>query len=185
MSNTTFYATLLSAAATLMGLLFFAVLFNVDRRGHRLGSHWLSLARSTINGYVMLALCPLVFLLPDLRDWTRSWMILVLAAFSIGRQFICWSSAWRRRYETSKQLAWRLGWLLLAPVATYVVVAYTAASQLWNGQPFRHDRVSVALLAVFIVALRNSWNLVLEHAGLTRAREPVSVVDTSLDGDAA
>lgn len=33
---------------------------------------------------------------------------------------------------------------------------------------FRHDWASQALLALFIAAaLRNSWNLVLEHAGLT------------------
>jgi hypothetical protein len=168
MSTDAFYAVVLSAAATLMGLLFFAVLFNVDRRGHRLGPHWLSLARSTINAYITLTLCPMVFLLPDLGNRARSSLILALATFGIGRKFVCWSSAWRTGGEPSRQIAWRMGWLLLAPITAHAVIAHEAYEWLFGRQPFRHDRVSIALLALFVVALRNSWNLVLEHVGVIR-----------------
>ncbi len=164
MTSGTFYAAVLSTAATLMGLLFFAVLFNVDKRGHKLGPRWLSLAKSTINVYVILTLYPLVFLLPDLSDGNRSLIILVLTAFSIGRQVVCWSSTWRLQCGTTKHVSWRVAWLLLAPISAFAVIADTAAGLLWGGHPFHHDRTSLALLLLFIVALRNSWNLVLDHA---------------------
>ena len=183
MSANTFYGVVLSAAATLMGLLFFAVLFNVDRRGHRLGPNWLALARSTVNVYVILALCPMVLLLPDLRDQTRAGMVLVLAGFSIGRQFVCWSCAWRRKAELSKQIAWRVVWLLLAPTSAYAVIGHATYDALVDQGPFRHDRISIGLTALFVVALRNSWNLVQEHIGVMHDNESVrgACVSTAAD----
>ena len=166
MSSATFYAVVLSAAATLMGLLFFAVLFNVDRKGHKLGAQWLSLATSTINVYVMLCLLPFALLIPEMGDQPRACTILALTAFSAARQVICWLSAWKTRFEASGHIVWRVTWLLLAPVAAYAVVAYAGIETLRSAAPFRHDLMSLALLALFIVALRNSWNLVLQHDGL-------------------
>jgi uncharacterized membrane protein YfcA len=151
-----------------MGLLFFAVLFNVDRQGHRFGRRWLSLARSTINVYVMLCLFPLVLLLPDLDHRVQAGIILILTAFSTVRQFVCWSAARKLKCEPSRHLLWRLGWLLLAPVATYVVIGYATAQSLWTRSPFRHDLNAFALLVLFVVSLRNSWNLVLQHDGIIR-----------------
>jgi len=162
-----FYTVVLSASATLMGLLFVAVQFNLDRRGHKLGSGWLSLARSTINIYIVLFLIPFVLLLPNLQDRTRAVLILVLAAASVVRQFTCWLSAWRINSESSHHIALRMAWLLLAPAAAFGVIAQTATDYLWWQTPVRHERVSLAVLGLFIVALRNSWNLVLQHAVLT------------------
>lgn len=159
----TFCAIVLSAATTLMGLLFVAVQFNVDRRGHKLGSAWLSLARSTINIYVVLFLIPLVLLLPDLQDRTRAGLILTLATFSIVRQFVCWAPAWRIGAESSRHILFRLAWLLLAPVCAFGTVVHSAATFLWWQSPVQHQSLSLALLGLFIVALRNSWNLVLQH----------------------
>ena len=171
MSSSTFYAIVLSAAASLIGLLFFAVLFNVDRRGHKLGARWLALARSTLNMYVVLLLFPFAALLPDLDDRNRAVIVLALAAYSVVRQFALWGAAWKMKCNPSKHVALRIAWLLLVPVSAYVVIAYTAAIVLWRNANFRHDWASQALLALFIAALRNSWNLVLEHAGLTPESE--------------
>jgi len=169
MSAGAFYTAVLAAAATLMGLLFFAVLFNMQQHGqHKLGPHWLSLARSTTNVYVVLMLCPLVFLLPDLAETARSGLLLTLAAFSVGRQYICWSAAWRLKNERSAQVLWRLGWLLLAPSAAFVLVGWDSTAPFRSPGNVDYAHVPLALLFLFIVAVRNSCNLVMQHSGLVQ-----------------
>ncbi len=166
MSFNTFYTVVLGAAATLMGLLFFAVLFNADRRGHMLGERWLSVARSTLNIYVVLLLVPLVLLFPDSDDRLRAVIILVLVGFSIARQFMCWNPAWTIRSQ--RDLAPSLFWLFLGPISAFVLIGYSAlTSFLWR-VPFHSSTVSVVVLALFIMAIRNSWNLILQHAEVDR-----------------
>lgn len=171
MSSAAFYTVVLSAAASLMGLLSFAVLFNVDRGGHGLGASWLALATSTLNVYVMLILFPFAVLVPDLSNQTRAVVILVLAVYSVIRQCVCWGAAWKMKCDASRHVALRIAWLLLVPITAYGVLGYVA-SALFSGQGhFRHDLASLALMVLFIAALRNSWNLVLEHAGLMLPEE--------------
>lgn len=167
MSFNTFYTLILSAAVTLMGLLFFAVLFNADRRGHKLGAAWLSVARSTLNIYVVLLLLPLVLLFPDSDDQLRAAIILMLAGFSIVRQFVCWRPLRSIGSETLMRVRPHLLWLFVVPVSAFALIAYSALGfLLWN-VPFRTPRVSLVVLGLLMVALRNSWNLVLQHGGLT------------------
>src|SRR5262245_43010587 len=161
MSFNTFDTVVLSASATLMGLLFFAVLFNADRRGHKLGTRWLSVARSTLNIYVVLLLVPLVLMFPEFDDSLRAAIILVLIIFSIVRQVVF------LRPAPAIRNAPYLLWLFVVPVSAFVLIGHSAvASLLWR-VPFHSSRVSIVVLTLFIVALRNSWDLVLEHAGLT------------------
>src|SRR5262245_15465841 len=119
MSVNTFYTVVLSAAATLMGLLFFAVLFNADRRGHRLVDRLLSVARSTLNLYVVLLLLPLVLLFPDFDDRLRAAIILTVISFSIVRQFVCWRPTWRTGSRAQMRNAPHLVWLFLGPVTAF------------------------------------------------------------------
>ena len=166
MSFNSFYAVVLSASATLMGLLFFAVLFNADRRGHRLGASWLSVARSTLNVYIVLVLLPLVLLFPDFDERLRYTIILAIIFFSITRQFIWWRLS-RKTDSATTGVAPRLIWLFLGPVTAFGLIGYSALGFLLWRVPFHGSRVSVVVLTLFVIALRNSWNLVLQHAGLT------------------
>src|SRR5262245_5220307 len=158
MSFNSFYTVVLSASATLMGLLFFAVLFNADRKGHKLGSRWLSVARSTLNIYVVLLFLPLVLLFPDFDDRLRAGLILALVTFSIVRQYGWWRST---------LVLDSLLWLFLAPIGAFALIAHSAVLSLVWQVPFHGPRLSIVILALFTMALRNSWDLVFEHAGLT------------------
>src|SRR5215471_18977181 len=168
MSVNAFYAVVLSASATLMGLLFLAVLFNADRRGHRLGAGWLAVARSTLNIYIVLILLPLVLLFPDFDDRGRAGLIIVLGVFSTVRQFICWRTTRRIGAESPMHTeSRRLIWLFLAPVAAFAMVTCSATAALVWRVVFYNSSVSISVLALFTIALRNSWNLILQHSGLT------------------
>src|SRR5215471_10987919 len=158
MSFNSFYTVVHSASATLMGLLFFAVLFNADRRGHKLGSRWLLVARSTLNIYIILLFVPLVLLFPEFDERHRAGIILVLATLSIVRQY----GWWRRTLVVDS-----LVWLFLAPSAAFALIAHSAILTLFWRVPFHGPRLSMVILGLFTIALRNSWDLVLEHAGLT------------------
>jgi len=170
---------ILSAAASLMGLLCFAVLFNVDRKGHRLGARWLALAKSTLNVHIMLLLFPFALLVPDVSNQARALIVLLLTAFSVVRQFVCWLSAWKMKSDPANHPVWRITWLLLVPVSAYAVLAYTAGAVLWGHVYYRHDYASLALIALLVVALRNSWNLVLQHAELAPDHESVGTIPVS------
>ena len=167
MSVNGFYTVVLSASATLMGLLFLAVLFNADRRGHRLGAGWLAVARSTLNIYIVLILLPLVLLFPDFDDRVRAGLIIVLGVFSTVRQFICWRTTVRIDASPMHTETRRLIWLFLAPAAAFALVTCSATAALVWRVPFYNSSVSISVLALFTIALRNSWNLILQHSGLT------------------
>ena len=168
MPTNTFYTVVLSAAATLMGLLFVAVQFNMDHRGHKLGPGWLSLAKSTINIYLVLFLIPFVMLLPELQPQTRAGIILTLAVISVVRQFACWLAAWKINSESSGHIALRMTWLLLAPTVSFGVIGHSAIEFLRSNVSVPQERLSLAVLGLFIVALRNSWSLVLHHSEVIR-----------------
>lgn len=157
MSFNTFDTVVLSASATLMGLLFFAVLFNADRRGHKLGNRWLLVARSTLNIYIILLFLPLVLLFPEFDERLRAAIILALATFSIVRQYLWWRST---------LIVDSLIWLFLAPSAAFALIAHSAVVTLVWRLPFHRPRLLIVILALFTIALRNSWDLVFEHAGL-------------------
>ena len=172
MTFNTFYTVVLSASATLMGLLFFAVLFNVDRKGHKLGARWLTVARSTLNIYIVLLFLPLVLLFPDFDDRLRAGIILALAIFSIVRQFGWWRSTLCVQ-SAGQAVVPHLLWLFLAPAGAFGLIAHSAVLSLFWQVPFHGPRLSIVVLILFTLALRNSWDLVFEHAGLT----------TTLQGD--
>jgi hypothetical protein len=171
MSFNTFYTVVLSSSATLMGLLFFAVLFNADRRGHKLGPRWLSVARSTLNIYIVLLFLPLVLLFPDFDDRLRAAIILALVTFSVVRQFGWWRSTLLVKAVESTEppapIVRHLIWLFLAPAGSFALIGHSAIISLLWRVPFHGPRLSIVILILFTLALRNSWDLVFEHAGLT------------------
>ncbi len=59
---TSFYLAIAGAAATLLGLLFIAVQFNIESLTSDPSNRWRAVARSTFTIHVVLFLLPLIFL---------------------------------------------------------------------------------------------------------------------------
>jgi hypothetical protein len=159
---TPFLVTVSAAAATLAGLLFVAVQLNIDALVNRTGSRWFAVARSTYTMYTLLLLVPLVLVLPG-TDPNATASVLILAAVAGGYGAIrTWFPVWRGFIHHQERL-WQSFWLLFSPLSLYVLLGWNGY-QLFNAaDPKSALRfIGYILIALFSIALRNSWRILVE-----------------------
>ncbi len=159
---TPFFVGISAAAATLAGLLFVAVQFNMDELVNNQGSRWFAVARSTYSTYVLLLLVPLGLVVPGV-DQRATAFILVMAAFVGGFVVVrTWLPVWRNFMHHQERL-WQSFWLLLSPLAAYVLLGWNGYSLFNASDPQPVLRISgYVLLWLFLIALRNSWRILVE-----------------------
>jgi hypothetical protein len=163
MDWTNFYLATAGASATLVGLLFIAVQFNIDTMRDP-GNRWRAIARSTFALYTTLFILPLVFLIPSLDVRGRGDAALIIAGFGALRSITTWlpvyrSSLTERRFER----AWQTAWLLIGPVLSFLLLASDAYDLAQGDQaPGVLTAIAFVLVGLFVIALRNSWNLLVE-----------------------
>ncbi len=163
MDQSTFYVVTAGAAATLIGLLFIAVQFNVEAFAQDPGDRWHAVARSTFAVYTTLFLLPMTLLIPNLDNSARAYTGFIFACFGIFRVIMTWIPVWRGMLQRGFDRLWQTTWLLLAPVAAYVSLAYfLRESYLGNSTPNVQWGIDYSLIGLFSIALRNSWNLLAE-----------------------
>src|SRR5450631_2596731 len=117
-----FYAVLAGATATLLGLLFVAVQFNIGLLVDDPHDRWYALAISTFGIYSMLLIMSLLSFLPLVRG---PGMLIVLVTGSY-RQIRAWLPTWRNTLIAHRERLWETFWQLIGPIATYMFIAGNA-----------------------------------------------------------
>jgi hypothetical protein len=158
-----FFATLASAAATVLALLFVAVQLMADRVEGDQKDRWWAIAFSTFYLFLTVFFISLSYLSPALRSHGRALTTLILALIYISRiartSFLIWHGMFRRRGER----LWETFWNLAAPLVIYLFLGYDSLRALIGGPEGRLTELVALLLAVlFGLALRNAWHLVVE-----------------------
>jgi hypothetical protein len=160
MSWSDFYVTTATAAATVLGLLFVAVQFNLERLPAGQPAPWLATARATWIIFATLFFVALIYLTPA---FTANGRIVgtTLVVLISGRRTV---SAWLPlRHATSGSLWETLKgavWVMLAPLALYaLLLLYTIAASRHGGS---QGGVAYVIVGMFALALRNSWDLLVE-----------------------
>ena len=158
-----FYIAASGAAATLLGLLFIAIQFNIDAFSDDATDRWRAIARSTFAIYVVLFILPLTFLVPGLPASSHGLTLMIGASIGIYRAVRTWWPVWRKAIQRKSERWWQLVRLLLGPLVVYGWFEYSGF-ELLTGQPVLGAQLSfaLALIFLFIIALVNSWNLLVE-----------------------
>ena len=162
MDWTSFFIASAGAAATLVGLLFIAVQFNIDEFKQARGNRWRAVARSTFTIFTLLFLLPMFFLIP-LLDAPGRGVVVIIASIGIVRSVTTWIPVWRSLPHQRLEQLWQTIWLLIGPVIFFLALG-RAASSLLQGDQSAGVLGSIAFVEVglFAIALRNSWNLLFE-----------------------
>ena len=173
MDFTNFYLGAATAAATLVGLLLIAIQINLDTLARQPDNRWRAVGRLTFTTFVMLFVLPLMFLIPKLTDRLRGSVILVVVAVSAFRILQAWVPVWRGMGLGRRERIWQTAWLLIGPLLAYLYLGSTGLSLL-AGRAADDVDLSIAftLTGLFAMALRNSWNLLVEVASERKGGGP-------------
>ncbi len=162
---TTFYAVSAGAAATLVGLLFVAVQFGLPAVSSKVFQHRQAIARSTYLVFFLLFVLSLVLLIPDPPAF-QAQIVIAAAIIGVIRAVRAWIPVWRamaqRRIEAR---IWQTAWHLIGPVTAYAGLIRVAVEQLSSREStlLAHG-ASYVFIFLFIIGIRNSWDLLFEAA---------------------
>ena len=159
---TTFYAVCAGASATLVGLLFVAIQIGPSLLATGGVTRRHAMARSTFTIFVVIFALSLFFLVP-VPVRARATTAIFASIAGAARAARTWLPVWR---ETLRQRTvarvWQAVWLLLGPIAAYAYVALGGLIQLSTGRSVLDAFASGAFIVLFVIALRNSWDLLVE-----------------------
>lgn len=161
---TNFYIVSAGAAATLVGLLFVAVqigppLVSAGPIGRR---H--AMARSTFTVFVFIFALSLYLLIPGIPESARAFVLVGGSVGGAARAVRTWLPVWRDKLQGRIELRlWQTAWLLLGPLLTYGYLVFRGVSEIRGVDPNGVDSAtSAGFVLLFVVGLRNSWNLLVE-----------------------
>ena len=177
MSSDVFFSITATSAATLVGLLFVALQLTAAglTPGLLLRRH--AMARSTFSLFALLFALSLYFLAFAHSDLVQQAQVLtavaVLGIFRAIRTYLpVWKEMIHGRLETR---IWQTAWLLIGPVAAYAYLGFTGIRNL---HPSAHSGLDIqigtagAFIGLFVIAVRNSWNLLVEVSPVAEAGRP-------------
>jgi hypothetical protein len=154
-----FFATAAGSAATLVGLLFVATQLNLGILKDRT-NRFAALAQASLTVLSLIFMVALFFLLPavDLRG--RGDIIVIVVTFAVWRTIRIWWPVVKIGEKGRRHRLAQSFWLLIVP---FIVYAYllTGAAGLIQGQMSATYNVAGAFFALFTIALRNAWRLVV------------------------
>jgi len=156
---TNFYITIATAAATLLGLLFVAVQFNLQQLPASHPQQWLATARATFVVFASLFLLPAMSLIPGQGHQGLVLETGVVAVVSGWRIIVAWLP-YRKEVVGERARAVRHAlWLTVGPLVFYALIVGSTIAY-----PPKSARYTVAYLLVmmFALAMRNSWHLLVE-----------------------
>ncbi len=158
-----FYVAIAGAAATLLGLLFIAVQFNIETLTADPSNRWRAVARSTFTIYVVLFLLPLVFLIPGLSTAFYGYALLIAVVSGAVRAVSAWLPVWRSIFHKQGERVWETLWLLVGPLIAYASLG-RLGFDLLNNYPLSQvqENIAITMIWLFTIVLRNSWNLLVE-----------------------
>ena len=161
---TPFFLGIAAAAATLAGLLFIAVQFNIESLVDNPASRWFAVARSTYSTYVLLLLVPLVLVLPGVDPAAAASVLVIAAVLGAFGAIRTWLPVWRSVVHHQERL-WQSFWLLLSPLIAYSLLGWNGYALYTAPDPKPVLRIVGYIFIVhFAIALRNSWRILVEVA---------------------
>jgi hypothetical protein len=154
-----FFATAAGSAATLVGLLFIATQLHLGVFSDP-KNRWAALAQSTLTILATAFALSLSFLIPSLALQVRGEIIVALIAFASWRSVRIWWPVFRLQEKGRVHRLAQSIWLLVVPFVVYGYLL-TGGVGMLRGDATAVANVGGALLALFGIALRNSWRLVV------------------------
>lgn len=154
-----FFATAAGSAATLVGLLFLATQLNLAIFKDPT-NRWAALAQATLTVLSVVFILALFFLVPDLDLRSRGEIIVVVVLFGLWRNITIWWPVVKIAEKGRRHRLAQSFWLLIIPFVVYVYLV-TGAIGLVEQNSSATLTVASAFLALFAIALRNSWRLVV------------------------
>lgn len=158
-----FFATAAGSAATLVGLLFVATQLHIEVFKEPT-NRWAALAQSTLTILSTIFIMALFFVvpLPNPALRIRGDFIVIVVVFSLWRTVGSWWPVVRLAKGRGHRIVQSF-WLLIVPIVWYAYLI-RGAVQLTQEQPDGTLTVATGLLALFAIALRNAWRLVVAVA---------------------
>ena len=102
-------------------------------------------------------------LLPGLDHGARGLALLLLAGIGGGRAVLTWLPVWRGPAQRQGERIGQTVWLLVGPLLAYAtLIANALAITTTEPAAYAQTGVGLTLLGLFVIALRNSWNLLFE-----------------------
>lgn len=161
---TNFYLTSAAASATLVGLLFVAVQIGPPLVGAGPIGRRHAMARSTFSIFATLFALSLYLLLPDQSSRVRAEVVIAGGLLGAYRTFRTWLPVWADRLQGRVEFRlWQTAWLLVGPVVAFAFLVVAGVQQLRSADPTILDKdVTGWFILLFVIAVRNSWNLLVE-----------------------
>ncbi len=161
---TNFYLASAAAAATLVGLLFVAVQIGPPLIGAGPIGRRHAMARSTFSIFATLFALSLYLLLPDQSSRVRAEVVIAGGLVGAYRAFRTWLPVWADKLQGRVEFRlWQTAWLLVGPVVAFAFLAVAGVRQLRSADPTILDKdVTGWFILLFVIAVRNSWNLLVE-----------------------
>jgi modulator of FtsH protease len=159
-----FYLLSGTAAATLAGLLFVSLSFNLEHLLHESRTHLMRFARNTMLVYLMVLILSLLMLVPHMPVGVIVLQI-VLLGFMLGGLSVLALVGWVRRDDTTFSRRHRLR-RSLPPIAASLLMV-NAARGFGTGEIDGLFLMSPAVCLLLAGAVWSSWDLLV---GVARAR---------------
>ena len=161
---TNFYLASSAASATLVGLLFVAVQIGPPLVGAGPITRRHAMARSTFSIFATLFALSLYLLLPDQSSRVRAEVVIAGGLLGAYRGFRTWLPVWADKLQGRVEFRlWQTAWLLVGPVVAFAFLAVAGVQQLRSADPTILDEdVTGWFILLFVIAVRNSWNLLVE-----------------------
>lgn len=157
-----FFATAAGSAATLVGLLFVATQLHIEVfKDPR--NRWAALAQSTLTLFSVIFIVALFFLVPQVGLRIHGELIEVVVVFALWRTISGWWPVVRIAEKGRRHRIEQSFWLLVIPILVYGYLATGGVQQI-EELPDSTLTVASAFLALFAIALRNAWRLVVAVA---------------------
>jgi hypothetical protein len=175
MSPPLFFSITATCAATLVGLLFVAVQLTPPGTSPSLLLRRHAMARSTYTLFAVLFALSLFFLF-GAQPGEQAVVLIVAAVLGIYRTARTWWPVWAEMVHGRVEARiWQTAWLLIGPVAGFAYLGIIGLRNLGGNPNSAHDlEVGTAgiFIGLFVVALRNSWNLLVEVSPIAQSKRP-------------
>jgi hypothetical protein len=158
-----FYAAMAGSSATVIGLIFVAVQLKSDKFSQK--PLWRAVASSTFFIYFMVFFLSLTFLIPAIGKNTKSIIIFAHVGLGAYRVVRIWFPVWHDIFKGSGEGFMEAIWFLAGPFLLYSLLAYHAVNICLGKHENSFDNsIAIILLVLLGLALRNSWNLLVDGA---------------------
>jgi hypothetical protein len=155
-----FYVTVATAAATVLGLLFVAVQFNLESLPADESQIWLATARSSWVVLASLFFTSLISIVPTFGPQGRVVGTAIVLVISGRRIVYAWLPVRERLRGSEPEHLKRTLWLMIGPLVLYLLLFGLTVAGARGAKT--QGLIADAVIGLFGLALRNSWDLLVE-----------------------